>query len=79
MTANAVVNVLVAATDRSSPAAVTRACAATRASGEPASFVSAAVSAPRPAANSSAATISGVSPDCETPSTSARERSTGGR
>ena len=49
------------------------------ASGEPASFVSAAVSAPRPAANSSAATISGVWPDCETPSTSARERSTGGR
>ena len=46
---------------------------------EPASFVSAAASAPRPAANSSAATISGVSPDCETPSTSALDRSTGGR
>ena len=72
-------NVFVAATERSSPAAVTSAWSAIRASSEPAPFVRPAVSAPRSFAYASDELISGVSPDCETPITSARERSTGAR
>ena len=68
-------NVLVAATDCSSPASSGSISSAADASAEPGSFVIATVSAPRARARSTYDTTSGVRPDCESPTTTELEKS----
>ncbi len=71
-----VVNVLVAGTASSAPAAVTKATSATWVSGEPPSLVMARVRAPQSRAQASVSTISSVAPDCDSATASTPDSST---
>ena len=70
-----VVNVLVAGTASSAPAAVTKATSATWASGEPPPLVMARVRAPQSRAQASVSTISSVAPDWDSATASTPDRS----